>query len=214
MRPAFDAVLFDLDGVLIHSRAVWEALLARLCRQLGYPPLTEARFAAIWGQGIAADVENIFVRHTVEELAALYDAHFLEHADAMTLEPGGPQVFEALIAAGIGLAVVTNTPRPLADALLERAGLAPPVLIGGTDCPRAKPAPDMVLEAASRLGVPPERALMVGDTTADRGAAQAAGATFCGFGGIDGDLVARRLSDVLRIVLDGPLPTDVRHRET
>ncbi len=201
MSPAFEAVLFDLDGVLIHSRPAWFALLERLCRELGYPELDEARFASIWGQGIEADAETLFVHHTVEELSALYDAHFLEHADAMQIDPEGAGVFEALAQAGVGIAVVTNTPQPLADALLRVAGLDPPVRIGGTDCPRAKPAPDMVLLATARLGVSPEDALMVGDTEADRGAAQDAGVTFCGFGGIDGDLVARRLSDVLQIVL-------------
>ncbi len=61
--------------------------------------------------------------------------------------------------------------------------------------PRAKPAPDMVLEACARLSVAPAAAWVGGDTEFDRAAARAAGARFAGLG-IGGDLTLARLAEL------------------
>lgn len=194
---AIRAVLFDMDGVLVHSRPVWRALIRGLCRDLGYPEVSDADFATMWGQGVQADVARVFVRHTVAEIAALYDARFLDHVADLQVDPAGPEVFAALRARGLRIAVVTNTPRPLADAILEVAGLSPDALVGGTDAPRAKPAPDLVRLACARLGVAPDAAVMVGDSRYDREAAEAAGVPFCGFGGIAGRWSVGSLGEVV-----------------
>lgn len=199
-RP-FDAVLLDLDGVLIDSKEVWFALIAGLRRELGYPELDRAAFEQTWGQGLAADVEALFPRHDIETLAALYRTRFSDHLDHLILTPGGPELIARCRAAGLRTAVVTNTPRPLADDLLARAGVGADVVIGGTDAPRAKPWPDPILLACERLGVAPERALMVGDTRYDAEAALAAGAAFCGFGGLPGRYRATALARIAAIAL-------------
>ena len=69
------------------------------------------------------------------------------------------------------------------------------MLVGGTDVPRAKPAPDLVLRACERLGVAPGEAILVGDTRFDREAAAAAGVRFVGLR-LEGDVKLERLSDV------------------
>ena len=197
----FDAVLLDMDGVLLRSEEVWFALLTRLRRDLGYPALDRATFDRLWGQGVQADVEILFPRQTVDELSALYAAHFLDHVERLDVEAGGPPLVARLRAAGVATAVVTNTPQPLAGTLLARAGVAVDVVIAGTDAPRPKPWPDPVLLACERLGVAPARALMVGDTAYDAQSAAAAGAAFCGFGGIEAPLVASSLAEVGDMVL-------------
>jgi phosphoglycolate phosphatase/AHBA synthesis associated protein len=94
--------------------------------------------------------------------------------------------------------VITNTPAPVAWDMVRRAGGTPDLVVGGTDVPRPKPAPDMVLRACELLETPTGESLVVGDSRYDREAARAAGTRFAGLG-IDGDVRIDRLVDVLRI---------------
>ena len=189
-------MLFDLDGVLVDSYEVWFHLLEALARELGYPPVSRDAFRAGWGQGIEADVRRFFPRHTVPELERLYAERFEAHLGHLRVMEGVGDVFAALRWRALPTAVITNTPASMAGALVARAGAAPDVLVGGTDVPRAKPAPDMVLVACARLGVPPGRSWVVGDTAFDRAAARAAGARFAGLG-LEGDVTLARLADLL-----------------
>ena len=195
MRDAA-AVLFDLDGVLVDSYEVWFHLLEALARELGYPPVSRDAFQAGWGQGIEADVRRFFPRHTVADLERLYAERFEAHLGHLRVMEGVGDVFAALRRRALPTAVITNTPASMAVALVARAGAAPDVLVGGTDVPRAKPAPDMVLVACARLGVPPGASWVVGDTAFDREAARAAGARFAGLG-LEGDVTLARLADLL-----------------
>jgi len=110
-----------------------------------------------------------------------------------------PGVFGHLGRRGLASAVITNTPNPLATELVARAGGTPELVVGGTDVPRAKPEPDMVLHAAERLGVDVSRALVVGDSTFDRDAARAAGSPFAGLG-IAGDITLSRLGELCELL--------------
>ena len=190
------AVLFDLDGVLVHSYEVWFHAMNDVARRLGAAPISRAAFAESWGQGVVADVERFFPTVTAQELVRLYDEAFPARLDHLEVAPEAPAVFAALRRAGLALAVITNTPAALARDLVARAGVAPDVLVGGTDVPRPKPAPDMVLLACERLGVAPAAALVVGDSKHDLAAARAAGCPFAGVG-IEGDLRIERMHELL-----------------
>lgn len=194
------AVLFDLDGVLIHSYEVWFHLLDGCARDLGYAPVTRERFHPTWGQGIEADVASFFPRHTIPQIEGYYHAHFMDHAAHLVVTAHAAEVFAELRARGLALAVITNTPSPLAADILARAGLAPDTLVGGTDVPAAKPAPDMVEEAMRRLGVRAPQAWVVGDSRYDREAAAAAGVRFIGLGGIAGDDTIAELTELLGLL--------------
>lgn len=174
------AVLFDLDGVLVDSYEAWFQVLCAVARELGYPPIAREVFAAGWGQGIEADVQRFFPRHSVAELERRYDAAYPKQLAHLRFDPHGPAVLDALRARGVPSALVTNTPAPLARAIVARGALVLGAVVGGTDVARAKPAPDIVLCACERVGVAPAEALVVGDTEFDRAAASAAGAAFAG----------------------------------
>jgi len=176
----FRAVLFDLDGVLVDSYEAWFQVLRAVAEQLGYPPVARDDFAAGWGQGIAADVTRFFPRHGVPELERCYEAEYPRQLAHLRFDPEAPAVLAALRARGLPTALVTNTPGPLARAVLARGGLALDAVVGGTDVPRGKPAPDIPLRACALLGVEPARALLLGDTEFDRAAAAAAGVPFAG----------------------------------
>jgi len=175
------ALLFDLDGVLVDSFAVWHAVLDAFAGKRGYPMITDRAMVDSWGQGVDADARGFFPGTPVAELEAFYNDSFLDHVEHLVVMPGVGELFADLRVGGVPTAVVTNTPSPLARALLQRAGARPDVLVGGTDVPRPKPAPDMVLKACESLSVSPGEAAMVGDSDFDRRAAQAAGVHFIGF---------------------------------
>ncbi len=175
------ALLFDLDGVLVETYGVWHAVINAYARKRGYPEVSDEAMQAAWGQGVDADARTFFPGTSVAELEAFYNARFPDHLDDLSVMPGAARVTATIRAAGLPIAVVTNTPAPLARELLRRAGVEPDVLVGGTDVPRPKPAPDIVLRACELLGVPVSAAAVVGDSDFDRRAAGAAGARFIGF---------------------------------
>jgi phosphoglycolate phosphatase len=93
------------------------------------------------------------------------------------LYPGAHDLLRQLRDAGIKLAICTNKPAPVTRTAVEALGLAPLVdfALGASDDIPKKPAPDMLLACCRALDVPIARTLMVGDSSADRGAAAAAG---------------------------------------
>jgi HAD superfamily hydrolase (TIGR01509 family) len=194
------AVLFDMDGVLVDSYEAWFALLCAASRELGGEPVTRARFQATWGQGVDADVQSFFTSSTAQAVNAYYVEHFREHARHVRRIPGASAAIEAVRARGLRIAVVTNTPTPLARDILAGAGLGLDVVVGGSDVPLPKPAPDIVLRACELLAVEPAAAVMVGDSVYDRQAAGAAGVRFIGFG-IEGDVTIASLAELGRIAV-------------
>ena len=107
-----------------------------------------------------------------------YQRHYLaingRHA---ALYPGALQGLQALRAAGLRLACVTNKPSAFVGPLLELTGLAPlfELSCGGDAFEHKKPHPLPLLRACAALGSEPARTLMVGDSSNDAQAARAAG---------------------------------------
>lgn len=197
------AVLFDLDGVLVESFDVWLEVVRDAVREIGDGrEITRAEFLAGWGQSVAADVERWFPGATVAEVGAYYEAHFLEHAGRLKVDPEAAPLVSWLRARGLGLAVVTNTPGALARRILARAGVEIGAVVGSTDVPRGKPAPDSIVRALELLGLSARSALMVGDTVNDRHAADAAGVRFVGLR-VACDTRIEQLGD-LRVLLADP----------
>ena len=195
----FRAVLFDLDGVLIFSKEVWFHLLNATARHFAVPEITRGAFEAGWGQGIVADVKQFFPLRSVAEVEGYYNAHFMDFARHIKVDGDARNVFAALEARGLAAAVVTNTPTQAASDILASVALRPAIVVGSTDVPHSKPAPDMLLLALERLGVVADAAVMVGDTRFDREAAAAAGVFFAGYG-THGDARLERLAELLPLV--------------
>lgn len=170
----YRAILFDMDGVLVDSYEAWFHLMNGAARDFGYPPLSQEQFREVWGQGPDLDVELFFTRHTIPEVEAYYSRHFGDFGEHVRANPQAKGVFSSLRERGLGIAVITNTPSPIAREVLGKARLEPDVLVGGTDVPRGKPAPDMVVKALEMLGVSNHEAVLIGDSHFDREAASAA----------------------------------------
>ena len=193
------ALLFDLDGVLVESDEVWFRVLNGVAEELGYPAVSREEFLAADGQGIEADVERWYPKHSIETIERLYAQHFprnLEHSAPMQ---GVPELFAELRERAIPTAVVTNTPNPIATWVVRHVGATPDQVVGGTDVPHSKPSPDIVLEACRRLSVAAGAAWLLGDSRYDKEAAEAAGARFVGFR-MDGDARIEQLMDLLDLL--------------
>lgn len=189
------AVLFDLDGVLVHSYPLWFHLLNDVAGKLGYPAVTAEAYEKAWGQSTAADREAFFPNHTIGQIEAAYDESYTSQLVHLEVPEGVSDVFARLDTLGIPSALCTNTQASLARVTVAHAGASPRVIVGGDDVDNGKPAPDMLLRACERLEVAPERAWMVGDSRFDREAAQAAGVFFAGRG-IDGDARVEELKEL------------------
>jgi HAD superfamily hydrolase (TIGR01509 family) len=178
------AVLFDLDGVLIDSYPIWRRVLNAALQEFGKPPVLESEFRATWGQSAIADRDRWFPELTVSEMESTFARHFLRHTDAARVMDGAIETLRALRRRGLPVGVVTNSPRPIAGPLMQAAGLSEIVdlVVHGSDVVQPKPSPEMVLLAIRRFDVAPERVLMIGDTDNDRRAAEAAGCRYLHFG--------------------------------
>ncbi|MEW5739394.1 MAG: HAD family hydrolase [Myxococcota bacterium] len=191
-----DAVLFDMDGVLVKSEEAWFRTVEAAGVRFRGRAISREEFTPTFGQGTAADVPAFGLACTPEALDAFYVEEFPRHLAGVWVNPEARPLLEALARRGVRLGLVTNTVGPLARVILEHAGLASHFasLATADRVAHAKPAPDLVLLACRELNVSPSRAWFIGDSRYDRGAAQAAGVTFLGLG-LDGDRRLERLSE-------------------
>ena len=170
----FDAVIADMDGVLVDSSGAttrsWQAWgLRRGVDGVSIQARNHGRPArAVLAEHVDAD-----------ELDA--DARFLLDAETSDIDgvvalPGASDVLA--LASTMRVAVATSAPEGLARARFAAAGLpVPDVLVTSEDVEHGKPAPDPYLLAARRLGVDPARCLVFEDAPAGIAAARAAGMT-------------------------------------
>jgi mannitol-1-/sugar-/sorbitol-6-phosphatase len=177
---ACDAVLFDLDGVLIDSTAVVERHYRMFALRHGLD--ADALIADLHGRRmadvIAAALPGLRGQELADECARFEAAEAADVADLAVI-PGAAELTHEL--EGRPWAIVTSGTGPVATRRLEAAGIAvPPVLITGELVASGKPSPDPYLLAAERLGVDPARCVVVEDAPAGVDAGLAAGASVIG----------------------------------
>ena len=175
-----EAVVFDLDGLLLESEELWDEVRERLARERGGRWSERAQRDMM---GMSSPEWSRYMHEVVglaeppEEINALVVARMAErYRDGLPLLPGAVEAVER-IAARWPLAVASSSNRTLIDLVLERSGLAPrfQATVSSEEVPRGKPAPDVYLEAARRLGVGAERAAAVEDSASGIRSAAAAG---------------------------------------
>jgi HAD superfamily hydrolase (TIGR01509 family) len=175
-----EAVVFDLDGVILETEALWNEVRERLVRERG----------GRWSDGAQADMMGMsstewsrYMRDTLgvpdppEEISREVVRRMGErYAEGLPLIEGAPSAVERLAARWpLGLASSSN--RELIDRALELSGLAAcfRVTVSSEEVERGKPAPDVYLEAARQLGVEPERCAAIEDSASGIRSAHAAG---------------------------------------
>jgi HAD superfamily hydrolase (TIGR01509 family) len=175
-----EAVVFDLDGLLIQTEELWDEVRERFVRERGgrYDAAAQRAMMGMssveWSRFIHEDLGVPDAPDVISgEVARLMEERYRE---SLPLIPGAVEAVQRLAARWpLGLASSAN--RNLIDAALELSGLAPlfRVTVSSEEVPRGKPAPDVYLEAAARLGVEPGRCAAVEDSHSGIRSARAAG---------------------------------------
>jgi HAD superfamily hydrolase (TIGR01509 family) len=174
-----EAVVFDMDGVLVDSETLWDAARDRVASQLG----------GRWSESAQRDMMGMssteWSRYMHEELGVPQEPQRINTAVVARMEElyrerlpligGAREAVRRL--ADRPLAVASSANRPLIDLALELAGLSDlfSATVSSEEVPRGKPAPDVYVEAAHRLGVDARRCAAVEDSHNGILSARAAG---------------------------------------
>jgi HAD superfamily hydrolase (TIGR01509 family) len=175
-----EAVVFDLDGVLVDSEHVWDEVREELALERGgrWHERAQADMMGMssveWSRymhdviGLAEPPEKIDAE-VVRRMQARYAAD-------LPLFDGAIDAVRRL-ADSFRLGLASSSNRPIIDAVLETAGIAElfDTTVSSEEVARGKPAPDVYLEAAGRLGVAPERCAAIEDSANGIRSAHAAG---------------------------------------
>jgi HAD superfamily hydrolase (TIGR01509 family) len=174
-RLPLQAVLFDMDGTLVDTERLWweavEQVAGRALTEedrpevLGRPvEYTAAWLAAITGTP-AADLAGTLHREFADRVRT-----------GIVPRPGALALLDALAREGVPTALVTASPRAVADTVLDALGADRfAVSVTADDTPHTKPAPDPYLAACRALGVDPALCVAVEDTDTGVASAEAAG---------------------------------------
>ena len=176
---AVEAVIFDLDGVLIDSEQVWDEVREQLVHERG----------GRWHAGAQADMMGMssteWSRY-LHDVIGLADSPEELNAEVVRRMQARYAVHLPLIAGAVEattrlatlfrLALASSSNRPLIDLVLSGAGLNLfEVTVSSEEVERGKPAPDVFLEAARRLGLDPARCAAIEDSANGIRSARAAG---------------------------------------
>ena len=167
----FDLIVFDWDGTLFDSTQIIVRCIQAAVVDVGGRLPSERDAAYVIGlalpQALAHAAPDV-PREKYHELSARYRHHYLRHQDDLVLFDGVLPMLDALHARGHKLAVATGKSRAGLDAALATVALRERFDGSRTaDETHGKPHPRMLLELTEELEVPPERTLMIGDTTHD-----------------------------------------------
>jgi len=175
-----EAVVFDLDGVLLDSEHIWPEVKEQVVRERGGRWLDNAQADMMGMSSIEWSRymhDELGVPDPPEEIDAEVVRRMLAvYAEELPLFDGAGEVVDRL-AGTFRLALASSSNREVIDAVLAASGLAAhfEASVSSEEVARGKPAPDVFLEAARRLDIPPERCAAVEDSGNGIRAAYAAG---------------------------------------
>ena len=176
-----EAVMLDMDGTLFDTERLYIEAMRETARAMDREMTVEFGHSMV---GLPALECNLLIRDlygedfSITEFRARYAPILRQRlADGMPLKPGAVELLVFLKARGLPAALVTSAQRVFAESHLRKANLFDHFAVITTcdDVKRPKPAPDIYLEAARRLGVAPERCVAIEDSSVGLAAAHAAG---------------------------------------
>jgi HAD superfamily hydrolase (TIGR01509 family) len=179
------AVLFDMDGLLIDSEPLWTVAEIELAESLGGSWNDEIK-ASIIGTRLDVSVPRILqwygVPHGPDEVARamdfLLDRMVELFHDRLPLMPGALELVDGVRALGVRTALVSSSYRVLVEAALDSLGRSRfDVTLAGDEVGNGKPSPEPYLSACALLGVVPSRCVVLEDAMSGVTSGEAAGAT-------------------------------------
>ena len=182
------AILWDMDGTLVDSEPLWGIATYEMSEQMGARITDEVRALTVGGTtsntvSICADYNNLqltqlehkqWVNWMLERVGKLL-------SEDLEFRPQIPEILQQASAEGVPMALVTNTARHLTTMALRTIGEDNfDFTICADEVEQGKPAPDLYLAAAKKLGVQPEQCLAIEDSTAGMSSALGAGCRVLG----------------------------------
>lgn len=176
------AVLFDMDGLMFDTERLMLRSWQRAMADFGYDG-TEEVFLRSVGRTVGATDQILraaygpdFPLQAANQRTGEYARQEM-HLRGVPIKQGLPELLNYLEAQGLAKAVASSSQRAVVDRLVSAAGLAERfgATAAGDEVPHGKPAPDIFLLAAQRLGVEPARCLVLEDSEPGARAAHAAG---------------------------------------
>jgi phosphoglycolate phosphatase len=182
-----DLAIFDLDGTLIDSKLDLAHSVNAALDHLGLSPLPNETVYSYVGNGapvlirrsLGAGASQADVDQALAFFLEYYRAHMLDNT---VLYPGVRTALDRMMRAGIPLAVLTNKPVRISEAIVEGLGLSGhfQYVYGGNSFEQKKPHPIGIDTLVSKLNARREHTVMVGDSGVDIDTARAAGVQACG----------------------------------
>lgn len=206
--PAADAVVFDIDGLLLDTEESWTVAERELFERRGLTFTAEHKRVLL---GTSPGVASALLEEMLGEpgrggaiIAELGMLVFVEMGRYAPPRPGALELVARLREAGIPMSLASNSPRILADRSLATAGVEQSWFISvrtADEVEHPKPAPDLYLASCAALGTEPARTLALEDSPTGVAAARAAGCYTIGVPSLEGvelagaDLVVASLAD-------------------
>ena len=182
MRLPFDAVIFDMDGVLVDSEPLYMAVERQSFARYGVAldEQEQARFVGTSQQQMWREIKVLYgIEVAISQLIAEHQQRVLSVLGQSSLQAmrGVTRLLDELDRLGIPCALASSSPRQLVICMLERIGLAGRFhhMVCGDEVRLSKPDPHIFLLAAQGLGVAPARCLVIEDSGHGVTAAKAAG---------------------------------------
>jgi HAD superfamily hydrolase (TIGR01509 family) len=208
------AVLFDMDGLLVDSEPLWFEVECSVMARLD-GRWSESDQQALIGGSLPRTVAYLLERAgrpaSAEEVGRwLVDGMTsLLKSRKLRVLPGARELLAEVDAAGIACALVTSSERPIMEAVLRQLDVTFSATVCADDVTRGKPAPEPYLRAASLLGADPRCCVALEDSPNGVASAEAAGCrtvavpSLVPIGDRPGRVVARSLSQVDLAMLRG-----------
>ena len=182
-------VIFDMDGVLVNSEVHMRECAKAALSEFGVHA-QDKDFEPFIGAGEDKFVGGVAELHGVPYHTRMkdraYELYIEKASEGVHVFPRIPELFRRLENAGIRVAVASSADRIKVDTNLQAIGIQPKILSGlvtGDEVDLKKPAPDIFLEAARRMDLPPESCIVVEDAINGIHAASAAGMRSIGITG-------------------------------
>jgi beta-phosphoglucomutase family hydrolase len=183
-----EAVIFDMDGVIIDSEPIYYQVTQRIFKSFGLE-IPEAEYSSFVG---ITDFDMwSFLKHkygltqTIPDLLQLQAGENIKHLGTVNLEPisGIVALLDRMVERKIRLGLASSSPGKVIELVLKKCGVNGyfETVVSGENVKRGKPAPDIFLSAAERLGVEPHQCVVIEDSAKGVQAAKAAGMMCIGF---------------------------------
>jgi HAD superfamily hydrolase (TIGR01509 family) len=197
MKLKPEALLFDMDGVLIDSLDSWWKALNNAMKMNHHPGITRNEFIEkYWGHDLRQNLETSGLN---PEILYFCNAIYVNYIDAVKIYDDTYSTLQQL--QRYKKAIITNTPKDCTKQIIKQFSLQQyfATIVTSDDVEKGKPSPDIVFKACEQLKVHPKEVVLVGDTESDVKAGKAAGCTVIGLN-IAADITIKKLSDLPNII--------------